>query len=225
MQRVLLSSREKVASFPLRKEHHINQRQNQFLHRPHFEFQGIALTLFNIYLDQHVGDGLGFHLRNSIDGLDLLQEGLLGLVATLLPCAEIFEWHSDHELKIEASSANKAVHRDAVRDGLDLREDLFDSLGDLLQRFGSRLVPLVLAPPLTADPVEAHGTVGQVNVQGRGVAGEGGPGRGEGRGRGSEHREDGDGSLHGCWTVEFKRHVQLKKCSHQECGQDFPKYI
>ena len=107
-------------------------------------------------LDLYVCDGLGLNLRNALDGLELLKECTLGFMPALFPGTERIERHGNHELEVEASSANEAVDLDAVADSLDFGKVLIDDLGDLLQGFGRGLVPFVLASPLTAHAVELH---------------------------------------------------------------------
>ena len=107
-------------------------------------------------LDLNIGDGLGLNLRNTLDGLELLKERTLGLMSALFPGSERIQRHGNHELEVEASSANEAVDLDAVADSLDFGKVLIDDLGDFLQRFGRGLVTTVLASPLTAHAVELH---------------------------------------------------------------------
>ena len=111
----------------------------------------------NLCLDLNIGNGLSLHLRNTIDGLELLEELSLGGMARLLPAAEILKGHGNHELEIEARSANQTVDLDAIGDALDGGQVLVDDLGDLLEGLRGGLVAGVLASPLTADTVELHG--------------------------------------------------------------------
>ena len=108
-------------------------------------------------LDLHIGNGLCLHLRNTIDGLELLKELGLGGMAGLLPSTEILKRHSDHELEIKARSTHQTVDLDAVGDSLDGGKVLVNDLGDLLEGLRGGLVAGVLASPLTADTVELHG--------------------------------------------------------------------
>ena len=108
-------------------------------------------------LDLNIGNGLSLHLRNTIDGLELLKELSLGGMSTLFPAAEILKGHGDHELEVEARSANQTVDLDSIGDALDGGKVLVDDLGDLLEGLRGGLVAGVLASPLTADTVELHG--------------------------------------------------------------------
>lgn len=108
--------------------------------------------------------------------------------------------HRGHELEVEAGTAHQTVHGGILRHSFDLGQVLVDELGNLLQRFGRRLVSGVLASPFAADAVEGHGAIGEGHGVGRHVAGECGglANWGERRGAGGEGGEEGDdGGLHG----------------------------
>ncbi len=84
------------------------------------------------------------------------------------PRAIVFKRNGRHELEIQAGSTYQTVHSCLVAGLFNFWKVFFNDLGNSLQRFRRCLVPLVLASPLTADTVEAHGTIGQWNIrQGR----------------------------------------------------------
>lgn len=81
------------------------------------------------------------------------------------PLSVIFKRHGRHELEIQAGSTNQTVHGDLISSLLDFWKKFLHDLCNRLQRFRRCLVPFVLAPPFTADTIEAHGTIGQGDIR------------------------------------------------------------
>jgi hypothetical protein len=61
-------------------------------------------------LHGHDGVGLGLDLGDTLDALELGDEGLLGLELGLLPLTEGIGGQGDNNLEVEASTADNALH-------------------------------------------------------------------------------------------------------------------
>ncbi len=67
-------------------------------------------TLHNLH--GHDGVGLGLDLGDTLDALELGDEGLLGLELGLLPLTEGIGGQGDNNLEVEASTADNALQFD-----------------------------------------------------------------------------------------------------------------
>jgi len=146
-----------------------------------------------------VGHRLRLDLGDTRDLLECLKEVGLGRMARLLPWPEGVERHSGEELEVEASTADGAGDNSAL-ELLELGQILVHDIGNLNQRLGAVLaaaIVLPLAPPLTADILEAHLAASHLGHHaGRRRASHAGVGHADHqRGRGGRESKDG-GELH-----------------------------